>query len=204
MVKPTYSKITSEGGEEKQVMLLQCDRQERMSKSAFKAREFKKVSEEVFCKIWQANVLDAPELETSVFYLVSGLLLPIWNKLGGDKDSVKVWRLTTDSNHTLLGRVFNEAQMQSILDKLEPGDILSPSSVITIAQQGGKARIKDDLYLVQSRVNNIPRLEILGWNYKRIPEFQSYGCYEEIIKYNSRLFVPTDKSLEVIARLRTA
>ena len=57
-----------------------------------------------------------PEYQTSSFYLVTGLLLPIWDRM--DKDNLRIYRLQTDDSRRLLGRVLHEKDLPAFYTAL--------------------------------------------------------------------------------------
>ena len=59
-----------------------------------------------------------------------------------------------------------------------------------------------ELVLRRSLVNGSQRLELAGYAPARLPWYKAQGCFTEIIRYQTRLFVPVDRAAEVLARLR--
>lgn len=62
-----------------------------------------------FTIAWNQEVQAIPEFTYSTFYLITGLLLPIWKKL--DPTQMRVYRLQTDDGEQLLGRVVESGAM---------------------------------------------------------------------------------------------
>jgi hypothetical protein len=59
----------------------------------------------------------------------------------------------------------------------------------------------EGLILKRSLVNGSQRLELSGFGPARLPWYKAQGCFTEIIRYQTRLFVPVDRAAEVIAKL---
>ena len=57
------------------------------------------------------------------------------------------------------------------------------------------------LTLKRSLVNGAQRLELAGWSAARLDWYKAQGCFTEIIRYQTRLFVPTASAAVVLARL---
>ena len=55
--------------------------------------------------------------------------------------------------------------------------------------------------LKRALVNGNQRLELAGFGAARLAWYKAQGCFTEIIRYQTRLFVPVDRAAEVLARL---
>jgi hypothetical protein len=59
------------------------------------------------------------------------------------------------------------------------------------------------LQLKRSRVNTEFRLEILELPPARLEEFKAMGCFTEIIQWNTRLFIPKSREIEILTHILT-
>jgi hypothetical protein len=59
----------------------------------------------------------------------------------------------------------------------------------------------EELILKRSLVNGSQRLELAGFVAARLPWYKAQGCFTEIIRYQTRLFVPVDRAADVLAWL---
>jgi predicted RNA methylase len=158
-----------------------------------------------FDAVWCAECGEAATSpKTERLYLATGLLLPVWDKLSSD--FVRVSRISAKDGRSLLGR---EVPMQAVaalcdklgLDrtvKLDPRDVVQ--SVVATGQAlsiGGR----DDLTLKRALVNGRQRLELTGWCAARLDWYKAQGCFTEIIRYQTRLFVPLDRAADIVQRL---
>jgi hypothetical protein len=50
-------------------------------------------------------------------------------------------------------------------------------------------------------VNGSHRLEITGFEAARLAWYKAQGCFTEVIRYQTRLFVPSDVAAGVLERL---
>lgn len=64
-----------------------------------------------------------------------------------------------------------------------------------------EVRGREALTLKRSLVNGAQRLELAGWSAARLDWYKAQGCFTEIIRYQTRLFVPTDQANAILARL---
>jgi hypothetical protein len=55
--------------------------------------------------------------------------------------------------------------------------------------------------LKRSLVNGTQRLELVGWSPARLDWYKAQGCFTEIIRYRTRLFVPVSAAAGILARL---
>jgi hypothetical protein len=53
-------------------------------------------------------------------------------------------------------------------------------------------------------VNGRQRLELTGWSAARLDWYKAQGCFTEIIRYQTRLFVPLGDGGSIISSLRSA
>ena len=160
---------------------------------------------EEFGALWLAEVEEAartPKRER--LHLATGLLLPVWDKLPADH--LRVSRVSANDGRSLLGR---EVPAHCIPDLcralgLEQGITLAPDDIVRAVLATGQPMDlsgRDKLMLKRSLVNGAQRLELTGWSAARLDWYKSLGCFTEIIRYRTRLFVPLDGASEVLARL---
>jgi hypothetical protein len=60
---------------------------------------------------------------------------------------------------------------------------------------------REALMLKRSLVNGAQRLELAGWSAARLGWYKAQGCFTEIIRYQTRLCVPTAGAAGILARL---
>ncbi|NET71370.1 MAG: hypothetical protein F6K62_10695 [Sphaerospermopsis sp. SIO1G2] len=96
---------------------------DRMSLPEFNKSGWESVDAEVFHSCWTQEVADAPTQRVTEFYLISGVLLPVWKKLS--KDNLKVCRLITDDGISLLGCVVMPVEIGSVYTafRLDASDV---------------------------------------------------------------------------------
>jgi hypothetical protein len=158
-----------------------------------------------FERLWQAEVDEATSsCKRERLHLATGLLLPVWDKL--PSDYVRVSRIATKDGNSLLGR---EVPVHSVPDLcrtlgLEEASVLSAEDIVQAVVRSGRpmeVRGREALTLKRSLVNGAQRLELAGWSAARLDWYKAQGCFTEIIRYQTRLFVPTDQANAILARL---
>ncbi|HEX4736702.1 MAG TPA: strawberry notch family protein [Allosphingosinicella sp.] len=162
-------------------------------------------SDGAFAAAWREEAREAeatPRRET--LHLATGLLLPVWDKLPGDH--VQVVRIAAADGRTLLGREIPAAFLPQLGQKLGL-DIaldLAPAELAATVLRTGRAlpmRGPEPLLLKRSLVNSSQRLEIEGYGAHRLAWYKAQGCFTEIIRYRTRLFVPVDRAGAVLDRI---
>ncbi len=60
---------------------------------------------------------------------------------------------------------------------------------------------REQLMVERSLLNGSQRPELTEWSAARLAWYNAQGCFTEIIRYQTRLFVPIEGSSSVMARL---
>ena len=176
---------------------LPCDRLDETS--------WEPASAETFAKAWQAEVHEAEtSLRRETIHLATGLLLPVWDKL--PDDHVQVIRIAAEDGRSLLGREIPAASVAELGAKLglDVSPEFPPDELAATVLRSGKPlpfRGVEELVLKRSLVNGSQRLELAGYAASRLPWYKAQGCFTEIIRYQTRLFLPVDRAAEVLTRL---
>jgi hypothetical protein len=61
----------------------------------------------------------------------------------------------------------------------------------------------ENLTLKRSLVNGSQRLELTGWSAARLDWYKAQGCFTEIIRYQTRLFLPLNEGAAIISTLHS-
>jgi hypothetical protein len=158
-----------------------------------------------FRAAWAAGVDEARSShKRERLYLATGLLLPVWDKL--PSDFVRVSRISAADGRSLLGR---EVPLHCVPELcralgLEREQTLSADDVVQTVLATGRAMEfadREQLVVKRSLVNGSQRIELTGWSGARLDWYKAQGCFTEIIRYQTRLFVPIEGAASVIARL---
>jgi hypothetical protein len=153
---------------------------------------WKKVSVADAKPLWDAQVAATPEFRNSDLHLITGAVLPIWDRLGG---SPKIFRLQTDQGERMLGRVVPATRVDATLQRLGAEGIKVTATPAEIAQRvlnGATARLANDWTIKRSLVAGEPRIEVVGPDYRHGEELARSGVFSERIPYATRYFIPTE------------
>jgi len=163
------------------------------------------VDEPAFRAAWQTEVDEAlSSLKRERLHLATGLLLPVWDKL--PIDYVRVSRISASDGRSLLGREVPLHAVGEIFNALglDAAREMAPESLIAAVLTNGRAmpvKAREALMLKRSLVNGTQRLELTGWSASRLDWYKAQGCFTDIIRFQTRLFVPLEGAAEVVASI---
>lgn len=155
-------------------------------------------------RLWQEQYDKAPQSYTVPTHMITGAILPIWDRLLGN---IRVVRALTDEGERFIGRVIPNVFLKRTLQNLGA----SPAAKLNVGQVYGKvmsegrtATLANGWTLQRSLVSNNPRLEVKAGNISQnaINELKGYGAFHEQIQWKDRVFIPTGKQgEEVLSKL---
>lgn len=153
----------------------------------------------LFKEYWETEVNALPEYKTMRFYMVTGLLLPLWKHM--PKDNPRVRRLVLDGGERLLGRIVNSAEVQMLYRNLgvdQEVDIQAWDVWEHVLGEGGHGELSGKLKLRRSLVAGDYRLEVTDWDQADKERLKTLGCVSEIIQSWLRIFIPRADVLDKI------
>ena len=153
--------------------------------------------------LWEEALAKTPDYRTEKVHLITGALLPIWDRL--PEGHVRVIRVRTDDGRTLLGRQVPERHIDLTLKRLGANrdkQEISPADMVSKIQDDGYSiYLANEWKLVRRRVSGEYRIEIIGndlWKYRT--ELDKEGVFSERISFETRFFIPTgERAADVIA-----
>ncbi|MGJ0427311.1 strawberry notch-like NTP hydrolase domain-containing protein [Methylocystis sp.] len=208
---PATTLMQDDGSVQLRVRLLRPAHRDLITVETLERSQWRKVSAKEFQAAWEAEVADIPEFTESAFHMVTGLLLPVWNRL--PDETARVYRLQTDDGERIIGRLVSPASAAALLESSSADAGLPPATAIAAVMQDGASLIlADGLVLRRSLVMNRQRLELTGFADTRVDRLKALGLMSEIIAWKLRLFVPlgdaaasiAEKLLELHPLLRVA
>jgi hypothetical protein len=198
----TYSLTDDDGEIVRRYELVRPTRTERMRQDLLLETMWEETTEEEFSALWQAEVEEMQgKIRTSTLYLVTGLLLPVWDRL--PDDHVQVWRLNTEDGQSFLGRIGPAPLVSKLADAFGIAATITVSGEETAkhVMTTGEISSLGAYRLKRSLVAGQQRLELLDWPHTRLAELKAAGCFTEIIQHKTRLFVPVATAVAVIDRI---
>ncbi|BBB14266.1 strawberry notch family protein [Sphingopyxis sp. FD7] len=197
---PARSLMLDDGEIERRVRLIRPMERLYLSVAHLPETSWEPADEATFRAVWDAEIAQVPEFDTSELHIVTGLLLPIWKRL--PEDSTRVYRLRTDDGTTIVGRRVSPAWAVNAVSADAPQ--LTPPQALSLLREGHTVlNLTDGLQLRRSRHCQVNRIELTGFGPTAVDRLKAMGLFSEIISWKLRLFVPDDTALgsEVIERL---
>jgi GGDEF domain-containing protein/predicted RNA methylase len=159
-------------------------------------------------ELWSQALDELPPYEYHTRHLFTGTLLPIWDRLVG---SPQVIRVQTDDGERLLGRVMLGPEAQATLEALGVGlkETFGPEVLERVLKGEGEARLANGWTIRRRKVQGEWRLELLGGYGGLLPfreELLRHGVFTEMESYQTRYFIPVGekgkKVFEAITKTR--
>ena len=191
VVLPAPSRMFEDGGVEARVRLVRPAAREPMAAEELAASNWEDSGEDRWRELWDAEIEGLPSHTESRLWLVTGLLLPIWDRLPGE--NMRVRRLATDAGESLLGRVLTPEQAHAFRDAfgLAGGPVMSPAEMHeAILTRGASFDLANGWRLARRRLMGAGRVEIEGPADGDLAALKRMGCTTEIVSWRTRVFVP--------------
>lgn len=144
--------------------------------------------------LWDARVAKTPEFHEADLHIITGAILPIWDRLSGQP---KIFRLQTDAGERMLGRVVDNKVINKTLERLGAEGVkldIKPSEIVERILDGQVATLANEWTIKRRRVAQEWRLELTGTDlYSHTAELEAAGVFRERIPgtYDTRYFIPT-------------
>jgi hypothetical protein len=153
-----------------------------------------KLTPETAEKLWDKAVSELPEFRTNNLHLIGGTVLPVWDKL--PTENVRIYRVLTTDGDLLIGRVIPEDMIDATLEKL--GATREKENIETVdllknIKNGDTVYLENDWRIVQRRVSNEQRIEVIGADFLHNDLLTKKGLFTERIGYQTRYFIPAEK-----------
>ena len=134
--------------------------------------------------------------QTRSFYIVTGALLPVWERLSGTQP--RVYRMKTDDGERILGRVLEDVSVPNIMRAFGvTKNAWDDADMISQIRRGFVHRFSRYFTAKLSRVNGAGRIEITTDDPYR-SNLQTYGLLREKINSRIRYFIPTGENEQAI------
>ena len=188
---PAPSRMFDDGGVQERVRLIRPATRETMARAELEASNWRRADEAQWRKLWDAEIAGLPSHRESRFWLASGLLLPVWDRLPAE--NMRVRRLTSDDGVSLIGRVLDAEQVQIVRTSfgLEGGPAMTGAEAFeAVMERGNALALANGWRLARRRIMGAERVEIEGPSDTDLPALRRMGCTVEIVSWRTRVFVP--------------
>ena len=185
------SMLFDDGGVQERVRLLRPAVREGMARAELDASNWREAEESEWRTLWEAEVAGLPSHTESRFWLVTGLLLPVWDRLGAE--NMRVRRLATDEGEAMIGRALDAGGVRAVRAAfgLGGGPTLSPDEAFdAVMGRGEVLLLANGWRLARRRIMGAQRLEIEGPDDRHVDALKRAGCTVEIVSWSARVFAP--------------
>ena len=199
VVLPAPSRMFDDGGVQERVRLIRPATRETMARAELDASYWRPADEVRWRLLWDAEIADLPSHRESRFWLASGLLLPVWDRLPAE--NMRVRRLTSDDGISLIGRVLDAEQVGAVRVAfgLDGGPAMTGSEALAAVMERGSAlALANGWRLARRRLMGGNRVEIEGPADIDLPALRRMGCTVEIISWRTRVFAHGAETIERI------
>ena len=190
------SVVLDDGSVEARIRLLRPSERQAMSLEALGATQWREAEPDAFARAWSAELTSVPEFSESSFFVVTGLLLPIWRRLPC-AEGCRVYRLATDEGERIIGRLISPAGVDVLAQDLglENGPALSaPDAFRAVLSDGATLLLAEGLQVRRATAMGASRIELVGFTDGAVDRLKALGLVSEIIAWKLRLFVPAGGS----------
>jgi hypothetical protein len=196
---PAPSVMLDDGEVERRVRLLRPMERTAISLAALDQTHWEQADRAAFAQAWERELAEVPAYTETDLHIVTGLLLPIWKRL--PDDSMRVYRLQTDTGERVIGRLVSPAWVAQAVSTEAVS--ITPADAWTAVLDGRTiVELQHGLSLRRTRVMGLNRVELGGFTDGTVDRLKAMGLISEIISWKLRLFVPTGANgLDVLARL---
>ena len=199
VVLPAASSMLDDGGVKERVRLIRPATGETMARAELDASNWRRADEARWRRVWDAEIAGLPSHRDSRFWLASGLLLPVWDRL--PPENMRVRRLTSDDGHSLIGRVLDAEQVRAVRAGfgLDGGPAMTGTEAFAaVMDRGNAVALANGWRLARRRLMGRNRIELEGPADTDLPALRRMGCTVEIVSFRARIFVPNAGAMERI------
>ena len=215
VVLPAPSRMFDDGGVQERVRLVRPATRETMARAELDASNWRRADEAQWRMLWDHEIGELPSHRESRFWLATGLLLPVWDRLPAE--NMRVRRLTADpvsrvpapasgpvgqaTGESLIGRVLDAEQVSAVRTSfgLDGGPAMTgPEAFEAVMDRGNALALANGWRLARRRLMGGNRVEIEGPADTDMDVLKRMGCTVEIVSFRARIFAPNSAALERI------
>ena len=196
---PAPARMLDDGGVQKRVRLVRPASRDTLAQDALVASHWRETTEPEWRALWDSEIQSLPTHKESRLWLVTGLLLPVWDRL--PKEDLRVRRLRTDDGESLIGRTLNPEQAIALRGAFGFGAGYRPNATEVheaLTRRGAPFPLANGWRLARRRFMGTERIEVEGPVDTDLPVLKRLGCVTEIVSWRTRVFVP---NVQAIGRL---
>ena len=198
-VLPAPSRIFDDGGIERRVRLVRPASHETIPYADLQASNWALANEAPWRAHWDREIAGLPSHTDSRFWITSGLLLPIWNRL--PDDNMRVRRLTADDGEQFIGRVLDADQILKVRKAFNlegTTGLTGEEAYDAVLNRGTALPLSNGWRLARRNISGENRVELEGPDDTDTETLRQLGCTVELINWRARIFTPAPHVLDRI------
>ena len=199
VILPAASRMLDDGGVKERVRLIRPATAETMARAELDASNWRRADQAGWRRVWDAEIAGLPSHRDSRFWLATGLLLPVWDRL--PEENMRVRRLTSDDGIALIGRVLDAEQVRAVRQSFGLGGgpaMTGAEAFEAVMGRGNALALANGWRLARRRLMGADRIEIEGPADTDLPALRRMGCTVEIVSFRARIFAPNAGAVERI------
>ena len=188
---PAASLMQDDGSIEARTRLIRPMARETITVDDFGRSHWRVAPEAEFAPLWDAEYARVPEFAESAFSIITGLLLPIWDRLPAE--NMRVYRFETDEGERVIGRLVTPEALDRLYQGLGAADgpeLSHDEAWTAVIERGAVLDLAGGLQIRRSLVMGAHRVELTGFSDGAVDRLKALGLTSEIIAWHLRLFVP--------------
>ena len=197
VILPATSRMLDDGGVRERVRLIRPATAETMASAELDASNWRHADEAAWRRVWDAEIAGLPSHRDSRFWLATGLLLPVWDRLPAE--NMRVRRLTSDHGIALIGRVLDAEQVRAVRAGFGLGGgpaMTGAEAFEAVMGRGNALALANGWRLTRRRLMGADRIEIEGPADTDMDALKRMGCTVEIVSFRARVFAPNAGAME--------
>ncbi len=177
---------------------------ETVSLDEFGRSHWRPATRDRFAPLWEAEYAQVPEFAESEFHIITGLLLPIWDRLPAE--NMRVYRFETDDGERVIGRLVTPEALARVYEGLGVNGapaLSAKDAWRAVYERGATLDLAGGLQVRRCAVMSACRVELTGFTDGMVAQLKALGLVSEIIAWRLRLFVPTaeDRGPAILAAI---
>ena len=189
---PAASLMHDDGQVETRIRLIRPMTRETITLDHFDRSHWRKATPQEFAALWEEEFARVPQFSESAFHIITGLLLPIWDRLPAE--NMRVYRFETDDGERVIGRLVTPEALARVYEGLGVGGgpgLSHEEAWSAVLDRGAVLDLAGGLEIRRSLVMGAYRAELTGFSDTAVPQWKALGLISEMIAWRLRLFVPT-------------
>ena len=195
------SRTLEDGGVVPRVYLLRPAGRDVVPTEELRKSHWRPAQENEWRQCWETETAGLSSHTEARFWLATGLLLPVWDRLPAE--NLRVRRLTTDAGEALIGRMLDADQARAVRGNFGLGGgvaFTGAEAFAAVMERGSALPLANGWRVARRRIFGAPRTEIEGPADTDLPALKRMGCTVEIISFRARIFAPDADVLERVLR----